>query len=299
MQVLVAGASGLVGTALVAGLRVRGHDVLRLVRRVPRSSEELRWQPGLQALDPSVLDKVDAVVNLAGENIAAGRWTAGRRHLIRASRLETTKTLVRAMVENPRQRVLVNASAVGIYGDRGSEMLSENSMPGEGFLAELCVDWEDEAFAASFSGARVVCLRLGLVLSSRGGVLARMTPAFRLGLGCSFGDGSAWMSWIALPDLVAVIIRCLEDKNISGPVNAVAPQFVTNAEFSDALAAALNRKRFFRAPRFLLKLLFGEMAEETLLASTRVQPAVLQKLGFEYTLPSLPEALSDILLPRT
>ncbi|MFA5265736.1 MAG: TIGR01777 family oxidoreductase [Opitutaceae bacterium] len=294
MRIIVAGASGFVGSALVPALRALGHDVVVLVRRPVHGDREVFWDPATGKLDCAKLGGVDAVVNLAGAGIADARWTRERKALLRSSRVKSTETLVKAIGSaSPRPRVLVNASAIGYYGNRGSEILTELSAPGEGFLANLCGDWERAAYAASPLGVRVVCLRCGVVLSSRGGVLARMKPLFRLGLGGRFGDGRAWMSWIASADLVRLIAAAIEDERYEGSINAVAPWPVTNADFTAMVAAALRRSAVLAVPGWVLKAAFGSMAEEMLLSSARALPAKLGNLKFEYSAREIPEALMD------
>ena len=297
MKVLVTGSTGLVGSALVPELRARGHEVLRLVRQPVSAPDEICWDPLDKQVPLAPLVAVDAVVNLAGASIAGTtRWTPARQKLLRDSRISVTKTLVEALaVANAHPRVFVNASASGYYGDRGSEVLTELSSGGIGFLANLCGDWERAAFSASTLGARVVCLRMGLVLSEKGGVLARLIPMYRLNLGGRLGSGKAWMSWISREDLIRIIIMALTDERLSGPVNAVSPNPVQNSDFTAILAASLGRRPLLPIPAWILRLALGEMAEQTLLYSARVMPARLSELGFEYHHTDLPEALMDSL----
>jgi len=296
MRILVAGASGLVGSALVPALRQQGHEVVALVRRPVRRDDEIAWNPPAGGLEPAVLANVDAIVNLAGENIAAGRWSEMRKETLRRSRLDSTRTLVRAMARAvPRPRVFVNASAVGFYGDRGDEVLTEGSSAGRGFLPELCAAWEAEARPAEALGARVVRLRLGVVLTREGGALARLLPLFRLGLGGRLGDGRAWMSWIELDDLIRVVSAALADPRLDGAVNAVAPSPVTNGEFTVALGQLLHRPAFLPVPRRLLELIYGEMAGATLFASVRVMPGRLLAGGFVFRQPDIAAALRHAL----
>ena len=296
MKIVVAGSTGLVGSVLVPRLKAEGHDVLRLVREGGGEPGTAVWDPVAGTLPAGVFDSVDAVVNLCGSNVAAGRWTAVRRSELRDSRIRSTGTLVRGLAAAAsRPRVLVNASAVGIYGDRGGEVLTEKSPAGSGCLARLCVDWEAEAMKASDSGTRVVCLRIGVVMSGRGGALAKMLPLFRLGLGGKLGDGRAWMSWISSEDLVRAILFVLTEPSVSGPVNAVSPDPLRNEQFAATLAASLSRRAWMPVPAALLTLAFGEMARETLLASCRALPAVLRERGFVYRFPDLPGALLDTL----
>ena len=296
MKILIAGASGLVGSALGPALRREGHEVVTLVRRPVRREDEIAWNPPAGELEPAVLATTDAIVNLAGENIAVGRWTAVRKAALRGSRLDSTRTLVRAMARaEPRSRVLVNASAVGFYGDRGDDVLTEDSPVGCGFLPELCAAWQAEAQAAESAGVRVVRLRLGVVLARGGGALARLLPVFRWGLGGRLGDGRAWMSWIALDDLVRVVSAALTDPRWYGAINAVAPGPVTNGEFTVALGQWLHRPAFLPVPRRLLELVYGEMAGATLFASARVMPARLLAGGFIFRQPDLAAALRHVI----
>lgn len=286
------GASGLVGSALVPALRQQGHQVVTLVRRPARREDEIAWNPAAGELEPATLASTDAIVNLAGENLAAGRWTAARKEALLRSRLDSTRTLVRALARaESRSRVLVNASAIGFYGDRGDDVLTEGSPAGRGFLPELCVEWETEAQAAESLGVRVVRLRLGVVLAREGGALARLLPLFRLGLGGRLGDGRAWMSWIELDDLVRVVSAALTDPHLEGAINAVAPGPVTNGEFTAALGRTLHRPAVLPVPRWLLELVYGEMAGATLFASARVMPDRLLAGGFAFRQPDIVAAL--------
>jgi uncharacterized protein (TIGR01777 family) len=293
MKIAVAGASGFVGRALVRRLEAEGHEVRRMVRRPAERPDEITWHPTSGEVEQrDRLEGIEAVVNLAGASLAAGRWTAARQDEIRRSRVEGTRTLVATMTRlNHRPRVLVCASAVGYYGDRGEEELTEASSRGEGFLAEVCAAWEGEARIAAAVGIRTVVLRMGVVLGPGGGVLARLRPVFRAGLGGRLGDGRQWMSWISLEDLVEVARQALHDERWSGPVNAVAPGVARNAEFTAALARAWRRPAIVRVPGFLLRAVLGPMADEALLASARVQPQRLQGLGFGFKHPQLADAL--------
>jgi len=295
MKILFAGASGLVGSALVPALRLQGHEVVTLVRRPARREDEIAWNPAAGDLAPAVLAATDAIVNLAGENIAAGRWTLVRKEALRRSRVDSTRTLVQALGRaEPRPRVLVNASAVGFYGDRGDEVLTEDSLVGRGFLPDLCAEWETEAQAAESLGVRVVRLRLGVVLAREGGALARLLPLFRLGLGGRLGDGRAWMSWIELDDLVRVVSAALTDPRLEGAINAVAPGPVTNRDFTAALGRMLHRPTILPVPRRLLELVYGEMAGATLFASARVMPGRLLGGGFIFRQADITAALRHI-----
>lgn len=293
MNVLVTGSSGLVGRALVGRLAREGHAVSRLLRSAPREPQrEFQWDPARGRLDPEVLEGIDAVVHLAGENISSGRWTASRKEAIRSSRVDSTRLIAQALAGLKRRpAVLACASAIGFYGDRGEEHLYEESGPGAGFLPEVCQAWEAASRPAEEAGIRVVRLRIGVVLAGEGGALPRMLTPFKLGLGGRLGSGRQFMSWIALEDLVSVFALALADSRLHGPVNAVAPSPATNAEFTRALARVLGRPAILPAPAFALRLLFGQMADELLLSSTRVLPRKLKEAGFAYRHPDLEGAL--------
>lgn len=289
--VAVTGASGLIGRALVPALAGRGHRVLRLVRRAPAVGEG-HWDPMRAELDPHVLEGVDAVVHLAGESLAAGRWTHARKHRILDSRVRGTRLLAETLARMaPRPAVLVSMSAVGIYGNRGDELLDETSAAGNDFLATLCMEWERAADPAAKAGVRVVHPRLGPVLAAQGGALEKMLPPFRLGIAGPLGGGGQWMSWIALDDAVAALIIAVESNALSGPVNVVAPNPVTNAEFTRTLARLLRRPALLPVPAIALRLAFGKLADAALLASQRVRPAALERGGFRFAHPELGDAL--------
>jgi uncharacterized protein (TIGR01777 family) len=295
MRVLVSGAGGLIGSALCPVLEARGHRVSRLVRHPAASEDAVRWDPEAGAIEAAKLEGLDAAVHLAGANIGT-RWTAGTKDRIRRSRVDTARLLAETLAARARPpRVLLAASAVGYYGDCGEETLTEESGPGCGFLAELCRAWEEATGAAAGAGVRVVNLRMGVVLTARGGVLARMLPPFRLGLGGRLGGGRQYLSWIAMEDLLAVVLHGLEREELRGPVNATSPRPVTNHEFTRALGRALGRPAPFVVPAFALRLAFGQMAEETLLASARAVPARLQAGGFEFRHAELEGALRHVL----
>ncbi|MCA9614329.1 MAG: TIGR01777 family oxidoreductase [Myxococcales bacterium] len=294
MKIAITGSSGLVGTALGKALRTRGDEVVALVRRAPRSAGEVRWDPSERRVDVAGLEGVDALVHLAGENIADGRWTEARKRAIRDSRVLGTEAVAQAVAELSSKPVLVSASAIGIYGDRGDAPLTEDATPGEGFLAEVCVAWEQAAEAARVAGRRVVHPRIGIVLARDGGALGKMVTPFKLGVGGVLGSGRQYMSWVHVDDLVAQLLRAIDDTSLQGPFNAVAPEAVTNAEFTKALGRAVKRPTFLPVPRFAAKLAFGsELAEEALLASARVVPEVLTERGFAWRFPSLDRALAD------
>lgn len=298
MRVLLTGGSGLVGSALIPVLAVNGHQVTKLVRSSSRTREPeslASWNPEAGWVELSRAGDPDAIVHLAGESIAQ-RWTPEVKRRIRDSRVEGTRLLSEALVKLPTPpKVLVCASAIGFYGNRGEERLDEGSPPGQGFLAETCQQCEPSAQAARERGIRVVHLRIGIVLASRGGALWKMLPAFRFGLGGKLGNGRAYWSWIALDDLLEVILRALSDEALQGPVNVVSPGPVTNAEFTATLGRVLRRPTIFSVPRFAVEMLFGEMGREALLASARVRPAKLVDAGFRFRFAELEPALRHLL----
>jgi hypothetical protein len=290
MKVLVGGASGLVGSALVPALAAAGHEVVRLVRRDPASPDEVRWNPAARELDTSALVGVDAIVNLSGEYMGK-RWTETRKREILDSRVRSTELLARtAATLDPRPAAFVVASAVGFYGDRGDEILTEASSAGTGFLSDVVRAWEAAADPARDAGIRVVHLRQGIVLSRRGGALKQMLLPFRLGVGGRVGSGRQWWSWIAMDDLVAAYALALES-DFAGAVNATAPNPVTNDQFTKALGKALGRPVLLPAPAFGIRTLFGEMGETMLLQGQRVLPARLHDAGFEFAAPTIDVAL--------
>lgn len=302
MKVLVTGSTGLVGTAVGNELAREGHTVCRLIRPVStvaggaKEGFDVAWNPATGQLGGAGVG-ADAVVNLAGASIAGGRWTKARKQLLRTSRIDTTRALVGALAKmNARPRVLVSASAIGIYGDRGDERLTEESEPGTDFLAGLAQDWEAEALKAEALGIRVVLTRFGIVLARHGGALAKMLLPFKLGVGGSLGSGKQWMSWITLEDVVGAVRFAIENGSVRGSVNVVAPQPVQNAEFTQALAKALRRPGLFPAPAFVLRLALGEMADALLLSSQRVSTQKLQGLGYQFRFPELPSALGAVLV---
>lgn len=295
-QVLISGASGLIGASLSSRLQAADWRVRRLVRRPPRSADEISWEPRRSILPAAELEGLDAVIHLAGESVASGRWTTARMAAIRASRVQGTELLATRLAGLARRpRVLVSASAIGYYGDRGEELLDETAARGAGFLAEVCAEWEAAAAPARAAGIRVVHPRIGLVLATQGGALARMLTPFRFGLGGRLGAGRQWMSWIALDDLLSVLERAVLDERLSGPLNAVAPEPVRNADFTRSLARALARPACAHVPAFALRALVGRMADDLLLASMRVKPAVLERAGFEFARPTLEGALGGLL----
>ena len=296
MKVLVSGSSGTVGTHLCAHLRSRSFEVWRLVRSRTEGENRIFWDPeGRGVDDPDTLEGFDAVVCLSGENIV-GRWTEKKKKLITDSRINTARRLVDAFsgLQKP-PAVFVCASAVGYYGDRGGEELTEDSAAGSGFFPDLCARWEGEANRASDFGTRVVNLRIGIVLSPDGGMLGSLLPLFRMGLGGVMGDGGQYLSWVSIEDLSRMVVHLLERGETSGPVNAVAADPVTNREFTAALASALGRPAFFPVPAFAVRVLFGEMGRSTVLASARVFPKKLLSGGYEFFHAELSGALSDVI----
>ena len=295
MKILVAGSSGLIGTALCSRLKREGHEVVRLVRRQPAQGE-LRWDPEAGELEQEALEGIEAAVHLGGRNIATGRWTASVKAELRQSRVQTTQLLAARLAGLAAPpRVLVCASAIGIYGHRRDEELDEESDIGEGFLAELGRAWEGASAVAAEAGIRVVQARLGIVLSRRGGALAKMLLPFRLGMGGKVGNGRQYVGWISLEDAVAALIYAVENDALRGPVNLTAPQQVTNAELTRTLGRVLRRPTLLPLPAFAAKLLLGELAEEGLLASQRVRPTRLLEAGFEFAYPELEGALRHAL----
>lgn len=291
LAVAITGATGLIGRALGAFLTSGGHRVTRLVRGTPHPGD-VRWDPATGRIDAAILEGHDAVVHLAGENLAAGRWTRARKERVRMSRVEGTRLLADTLSRLARPpKVLVAASAIGYYGDRGDEILTEGSASGDDFLAAVGREWEEATAPAERAGIRVVRLRFGVVLTPAGSALAKMLPAFALGLGGRLGNGRQWMSWISLDDAIGAIHHALIIPALRGPVNGVAPQPVTNAEFTGTLGRILHRPTIIPIPATALRLLFGEMADATLLASTRVVPDRLLGTGYLFRHPTLEGAL--------
>jgi hypothetical protein len=298
MKILISGASGLVGAKLVPALASQGHQVVRLVRDKAKASVDAAfWDPKGGFIDQAALAGCDAVVNLAGESIASGRWNASRKRAIRESRVDATTTIAKAFAAlEPKPRVLINASAVGYYGSRGDEWLDESSSSGSGdFLSGVCRDWEAATEPARRAGVRVVMTRFGVILSKQGGALATMLTPFKLGLGGRIGDGQQYMSWIAIDDVIGTILHSLGTETLAGPVNTVAPNPATNVAFTKTLGKVLARPTLFPMPAFAAKLVFGEMGEELLLGSQRVRPARLLESGYVFKYPELETALRHLL----
>jgi hypothetical protein len=296
MNFLITGSSGLIGQALIPALNRGGHSVASLVRFRPQAGASLvYWNPAVGEIDAAKLEGFDAVVHLAGESVS-GRWTPVKKQAIRESRVQGTRVLCEALAKvSQRPRVLVAASASGYYGDRGDEVLREESAAGTSFLSQVCEEWEAATKPAAEGGIRVVNLRIGFVLSRAGGGLAKMLPAFRLGVGGKIGSGRQYMSWIEIDDLVQIILFAAATQTLSGPANAAAPNSVRNSEFTKALGRVLGRLTFVPMPAFAVRLAFGEMGEELLLASTRMEPARLLSAGYQFRFPQLEGALRYLL----
>jgi hypothetical protein len=296
MNILVSGASGLIGQALIPVLTSGGHRVICLVRFKPQGGESLvYWDPAGGDIAAPKLEGFDAVVHLAGEPIT-GRWNAAKKLAIRESRVKGTRLLCETLARlSNRPRVLIAASASGYYGDRGDEVLREESEAGSSFLSQVCQEWEGATNVAAEGGIRVVNLRFGFVLSLAGGGLAKMLPAFKLGAGGKIGSGRQYLSWIAIDDLVHVILFAMTAEALHGPVNAVAPNPVTNLVFTKTLGGVLGRPAIFPMPAFAVRLAFGEMGKELLLASTRIEPTRLLKAGYLFRFPQLEGALRHLL----
>jgi len=300
MKILVTGSSGLVGTALVSALARGGHTLCRLVRPQSPGGEGAKegfvvaWNPATGELGGAGVG-ADAVVNLAGASIADGRWTTQRKGLLRSSRIDTTRALVGALAKmNARPSVLVSASAIGYYGDRGDEALTEDSKPGGNFLAGLAQEWEAEALKAEALGTRVVLPRFGIILAREGGALPKMMLPFKIGVGGKLGSGRQWMSWVTLEDVVGILRFAIENSPVRGAINIVSPQPLQNVEFTRVLAKAMRRPALFPAPTFALRLALGEMADALLLSSQRVLPRAIEKLGYRFLHSDLPTALKSL-----
>jgi uncharacterized protein len=288
--IAIAGSSGLIGSALAAALRAADHPVLRIVRRTPANSEELHWNPENSEFDIEALADVDTVVNLCGINIGQRRWSGAFKQGLRDSRIAPTEVLAHAVADAGVQ-TLINASAVGYYGNSKDRVVNENDRAGTGFLARLCEDWEAATLPAQYGGARVVLARTGLVLSPAGGALGRLRPLFRAGLGARLGSGRQYMSWITLEDEVRALLFAISDRTLSGPVNLTGPAPVTNAEFTTALGRAVNRPTPLMLPGFAVRAALGEFADEGLLMGQRAIPSALERAGFEFHHNTIGEAL--------
>lgn len=291
MRVLIAGASGLVGSALIPALEAEGADVTRLVR-ASAGAGEIEWHPNIDQIDGTQLEGFDAVINLAGENIAAGRWTDEQKRKIRDSRVNGTRLLSEAIARlKQRPGVFLCASATGIYGDRGDEILDEQSESGGGFLAGVCREWETATEPAVQAGVRTVTLRFGPILAREGGMLAKLLTPFKMGMGGKVGSGKQYISWVAIDDVVNAIKLALNDASLRGPLNIVSPNPVTNEVFTKTLGHVLSRPTALAMPAFAVRLAFGEMADEMLLTSQRVIPKKLNNAGYEFLQPELEGAL--------
>ena len=297
MKIVVSGSHGLVGKALLKSLTDDGHEVFRLVRHEPIfGAPEIWWDPSEGRIDAEHLEGHDVVVHLAGESIAGGRWTGEKKRKILESRVKGTLLLSESLARLSRPpSVFLSASAIGFYGNRGDELLTEESAAGNDFLAKVCIEWEGATAPAIEKGIRTVHTRFGIILDAKGGALAKMLTPFRMGIGGKVGSGKQWMSWITLDDVVSGVKFLIGETSTRGPVNFVAPNPVTNAEFTKTLGRVLSRPTFLPVPEFGARLAFGEMADALLLSSQRVEPGVLKSKGFEYRWPMLEPALKYIL----
>jgi uncharacterized protein (TIGR01777 family) len=295
--IAIAGSSGLIGSALVYALRATDRRVLRIVRRAPSNADEVFWNPDTGEFDSSALDGVDAIVNLCGINIGEKRWSGAFKQSLRDSRIGPTEVLSSAAVE-AGVPTLINASAVGYYGDTGGRTVDETAPAGEGFMAQLCADWEAATAFAEHDGTRVVLARSGLVLAPAGGLLGRVKPLFSLGLGARLGNGRQYMPWISLEDEIRALLFAIKHDEVSGPVNLTGPAPVTNAEFTAALGRTVNRPTPLIAPGFALRTLIGEFADEGLLGGQRAIPAALERAGFHFHHNTIGEALAFATAPN-
>jgi|SRR5215469_14248539 uncharacterized protein (TIGR01777 family) len=300
MRILISGSSGLIGTAATTALKSDGHNIVHLNRPGRAANPgDIPWDPMRATVDVAGLESLDAVIHLSGAGIADGRWTEERKQLLRSSRIDTTRVLVDSLSRlKQRPRVLIVASAIGYYGSRGDEILTESSTNGTDFLALVCRDWEAEASRAPAMGLRTVMLRTGVVLSGKGGALPKMLPPFKLGVGGRLGSGQQWMSWIAIEDVVGIIRHAIANEQVTGPVNVVAPNPVRNKEFTRLLAGMLHRPAIFPAPAFVLRLAMGEMADAILLSSDRVKPERMLAAGYKFRFEILEPALRAAVLSR-
>lgn len=296
MRILICGASGLIGKALTKALEAKGCDLLLAGRKEPQDERETKWTIEDGFAEPERLEGLDAVIHLAGESVSALRWTDEKKAAIRNSRVDGTRSVVDELAKlKSRPKVLISGSAVGFYGDRDDEILTESSTSGDNFLAKTCREWEAESRRAEDAGIRTVLLRTGIVLSKDGGALATMLLPFKIGVGGVIGDGKQWMSWISLDDEIRAIEFVLEHEEVRGAVNLVSPNPVTNQEFTSVLGDVLYRPTFIPLPEFAISMLLGEMGDELLLSSTRAKPARLDQLGFEWQFPELKPALEHVL----
>src|SRR5688572_24780762 len=298
MKILISGSHGLVGKALIKSLTTDGHEIVRLVRR-QAGTPEIEWHPNEGRIDAQQLEGLNVVVHLAGENIAEGRWTADKKRAIRESRVKGTSLLSNALANLSQPPTLfLSASAIGYYGDRGDELLTEKSAPGKGFLSEVCIEWENATKPAVQKGIRTVYTRFGIILDASGGALEKMLTPFRMGIGGRIGNGKQWVSWIALDDVVNGLKFLIDDKSTHGPVNFVSPIPVTNAEFTTTLGRVLSMPTLLPVPPSVVRIASGEMADALLLSGQKVAPHILQERGFSFTWPLLEPALRKILATR-
>lgn len=298
MKILITGASGLIGKELQASFREKGYEMLLASRSQPRDENHILWNmdTGFEDKDLPRLEALDAVIHLAGENVSGLRWTDEKKKAIRDSRILGTRTIIEAFARlEKKPKVFISGSAIGFYGDRGNDEMTETSSAGDTFLAIVCKEWEAESRRAEDMGIRTVLLRTGVVLSKDGGALATMLTPFKLGVGGVVGTGKQWMSWVSLDDVVAIINFALENQSLRGAVNVVSPNPATNEEFTKELGTVLYRPTFLPLPKFAINLMFGEMGDALLLSSTRVAPKRLQELGFKFEFPHLKQALGSAL----
>ncbi len=296
MKILISGASGLVGTALIPTLIAKGHSIVRLVRQQPKGSDEIRWdsEKGFSFGEEHKLEGFDAVIHLAGDNVASGSWTDEKKRSIRESRTKGTKFLIDALKKlKSKPKIIISASAIGFYGNRGDEILTEESPKGSGFFPDVCDEWENEVREAG-NFARIVMLRIGVILAKDGGALDKMLTPFKLGVGGVIGSGKQWMPWITIDDILGIIHYALE-KPLRGIYNTTAPNAATNHAFTKALGKALGRPTFIPLPEFAVKMMFGEMGETLLLQGCRVVPKRLQEMGYKFKFPNLDEALKHVI----
>jgi uncharacterized protein (TIGR01777 family) len=302
MRVLISGSTGLLGTSLVEALEKKGHTIARLLRPETgrskvngASGQTVRWDPVAGEFDAAAAEGTDVLIHLAGASIAGGRWTAARKRLLRTSRIDATRHLMGALSKLQRPPgVIVSASAVGYYGNRGDEILTEASASGDDFLAASCRKWEAESARGAEFGARVVNPRFGIILAAHGGALPQMALPFRFGAGGRIGSGRQWMSWLTLAEATAIVQFAIANTRLSGPVNAVTPSPVQNSEFTRVLARTLHRPALFPAPPFVLRLALGEMADALLLSSQRAMPSKLEQGGYRFARPDMAVALAEI-----
>jgi uncharacterized protein len=288
MKILITGSTGLLGSALAIAFGSAGHAVLPMVRR----GSGIVWDPMASSMDGSPLEGMDAVIHLSGENLAEGRWTVAKKKRIRDSRVRSTSLLSRTLAKlQQRPKVMICASGTGIYGNRGDEILTEDSSAGTGFIADICREWEAAAAPATAAGIRVIHMRLGIILARGGGALAKMLTPFRLGLGGAIGNGRQFMGWIEIEDVIAAVMHLINKSQLAGPVNFVAPQAVTSRQFGKTLGSVLHRPAILPLPAMAARLVFGEMAQELLLASVRAEPQRLLADGFVFRYPELRGAL--------